>query len=265
MRHWERTGQAKIALKAKSEDELLELEAIAKSLNLSGTHKSLRARAPCLALVQSFETHPYRTLAVTNGSLNALGDIVAQASQSILGDKAIEEPHRYDLARTARFFCFGFALGPFIGKWNSFLERRFPLRAVAGGAGKVSTRALSKRVAMDQLVMAPAGIAVFIGSMGIMEGRSPAQIQQKVGDIYLPALTANWKVWPIAQLINFRYMPLAYRVPFQSTCGVFWTLYLSILNAKEDEKQDHATEARRATLAHEKVMRLTLDSKIPHP
>ncbi|KAI0651626.1 peptidyl-tRNA hydrolase [Trametes meyenii] len=35
LRHWERTGQAKIALKAKSEDELLELEAIAKSLNLA--------------------------------------------------------------------------------------------------------------------------------------------------------------------------------------------------------------------------------------
>ncbi|KDQ30555.1 hypothetical protein PLEOSDRAFT_25227, partial [Pleurotus ostreatus PC15] len=34
IRHWERTGQAKIALKAKSEDQLLELEAIAKSLNL---------------------------------------------------------------------------------------------------------------------------------------------------------------------------------------------------------------------------------------
>ncbi|KAH9921966.1 peptidyl-tRNA hydrolase PTH2-domain-containing protein [Epithele typhae] len=35
LKHWERTGQAKIALKARSEDELLELEAIAKSLNLA--------------------------------------------------------------------------------------------------------------------------------------------------------------------------------------------------------------------------------------
>ncbi|KAH7911233.1 peptidyl-tRNA hydrolase PTH2-domain-containing protein [Hygrophoropsis aurantiaca] len=34
VQHWERTGQAKIALKGSSEDELLELEAIAKSLNL---------------------------------------------------------------------------------------------------------------------------------------------------------------------------------------------------------------------------------------
>ncbi|KAG1825626.1 peptidyl-tRNA hydrolase, partial [Suillus subaureus] len=34
VQHWERTGQAKIALKSSSEDELLELEAVAKSLNL---------------------------------------------------------------------------------------------------------------------------------------------------------------------------------------------------------------------------------------
>ncbi|KAF9229650.1 peptidyl-tRNA hydrolase II [Gyrodon lividus] len=34
VQHWERTGQAKVALRGSSEDELLELEAIAKSLNL---------------------------------------------------------------------------------------------------------------------------------------------------------------------------------------------------------------------------------------
>jgi len=34
VRHWEVTGQAKIVLKASSEEEILELEAIAKSLNL---------------------------------------------------------------------------------------------------------------------------------------------------------------------------------------------------------------------------------------
>ncbi|KAK2462073.1 hypothetical protein APHAL10511_006536 [Amanita phalloides] len=34
IQHWEHTGQAKITLKADSEEQLLELEAIAKSLNL---------------------------------------------------------------------------------------------------------------------------------------------------------------------------------------------------------------------------------------
>lgn len=50
--------------------------------------------------------------------------------------------------------------------------------------------------------------------------------------MFIPALKANWQVWPVIQLVNFRFMPLAYRVPFQATCGVFWTLYLSLLNAR---------------------------------
>lgn len=42
--------------------------------------------------------------------------------------------------------------GPVIGRWNFFLERNFPLRAL-GGSGKVSARALAKRVGADQLIM----------------------------------------------------------------------------------------------------------------
>jgi Mpv17 / PMP22 family len=84
--------------------------------------------------------------------------------------------------------------------------------------------------------------------MGLMEGRDKVHIRAKFNDIYSTAVFANWKVWPLAQvsalstcsfaiieqvqLINFRFMPLPYRVPFQSTCGVFWTLYLSILNSE---------------------------------
>jgi protein Mpv17 len=77
----------------------------------------------------------------------------------------------------------------------------------------------------------PSQLALFIGSMGYMEGRDSAHVRDKYRDMFGPAIRANWQVWPLAQLVNFRYMPLPYRVPFQSTCGVFWTLYLSILNA----------------------------------
>ncbi|OCF34395.1 hypothetical protein I316_03909 [Kwoniella heveanensis BCC8398] len=79
---------------------------------------------------------------------------------------------------------------------------------------------------------------LFVGSMGIMEGRGGDEIQQKFSDMYIPALIANWKVWPLIQTINFKLMPIQYRVPFQSTCGIAWTLYLSLLNAKADAKED---------------------------
>lgn len=36
------------------------------------------------AYQQSFDSHPYPTLAFTNGALNALGDFVAQSTQIIV-------------------------------------------------------------------------------------------------------------------------------------------------------------------------------------
>ncbi|KAF9459480.1 hypothetical protein BDZ94DRAFT_1268274 [Collybia nuda] len=198
------------------------------------------------AYQHSFDTHPNITLAITGGCLNSLGDLVAQITEKTWGRREHNHYQQYDFSRTLRFFCFGFALSPFLGRWNHFLESRFPLRSVSG-SGKVSIKALSKRVACDQLIMAPIGLVLFLGSMGIMEGRDTSQIKEKVRDLYKPALLTNWKVWPVAQLINFRYMPLPYRVPFQSSCGVFWTLYLSLLNSSEDNKQDHNAALRRAT------------------
>jgi len=190
-----------------------------------------------------FETRPNTTLAITGGCFNSLGDIVAQISQNFWR-KEHQPRHAFDPARTFRFFCFGVAITPFIGRWNKFLEHQFPLRPAAG-SGKVSMKALSKRVACDQLFMAPIGLMAFIGSMGIMENRGLEHIRQKYNDLFFPALVTNWQVWPLAQLINFRYMPLPYRVPFQSTCGVFWTLYLSTINSGEVEKQEHEIDMRR--------------------
>ncbi|EDR15444.1 uncharacterized protein LACBIDRAFT_227871 [Laccaria bicolor S238N-H82] len=193
------------------------------------------------AYQHSFDTHPNSTLAITGGCLNALGDFVAQISQKALRKEQHGGYEPYDFLRTLRFFCFGFTISPFMGRWNSFLESRFPLRSLKANTKRVSFRALSKRVACDQLIVqltnrnsssAPIGLALFLGSMGMMEGRTPYQIKEKCTDLYPKALIANWKAWPLAQLVNFRYMPLPYRVPFSQACGVFWTLYLSIINSE---------------------------------
>lgn len=56
--------------------------------------------------------------------------------------------------------------------------------------------------------------------------------------MYVPALLANWKVWPAIQLANFRFVPLRFRVPFTSACGIFWTLYLSLLAATTSKAEE---------------------------
>ncbi|KAI5119930.1 hypothetical protein M0805_000895 [Coniferiporia weirii] len=235
------------------------------------------------AYQHSFDSRPYTTLALTNGAFSAVGDAVAQLAQILMAKPAEhEDALKYDPQRTLRFFTFGFAMGPLIGRWNKFLELRFPLRKASSrpglnafsplasgvqfGAGAASPTsavgvrigrapgasglAVAKRVAADQLLMAPFGLALFLGSMGVMEadrGHTKAHVRHKFTDLYGSALSANWRVWPLAQVVNFRYMPLAYRVPFQATCGIFWNLYLSLLNSRGNIKE-HEDEAIRDTV-----------------
>ncbi|WVQ77498.1 hypothetical protein IAR50_007184 [Cryptococcus sp. DSM 104548] len=190
----------------------------------------------------NFERRPTATLIVTNGALNGIADVFLHKPTL-----RSPQPTKYDYARTLRFTVFGMAEGPLIGRWMSFLERRIPMRnilksggsTIAHGAATRRQRGeglqIAKRVLADQVIMAPIGLFLFVGSMGLMEGQSRAELSQKFRDIYWVAFMADWAVWPVIQTINFKFMPLPYRVPFQSTCGIAWTVYLSILNAKDNE------------------------------
>ncbi|KAK4046821.1 hypothetical protein OIV83_005817 [Microbotryomycetes sp. JL201] len=97
--------------------------------------------------------------------------------------------------------------------------------------GDVSVAALAKRVAADQLGMAPVGLFIFLFSMGTLEGLDGAQLKEKFRQNYFPILLVNWQVWPILQLINFRFVPLKFRVPFGSLLGILWTCFLSLKTA----------------------------------
>ncbi|GAA6010779.1 hypothetical protein JCM10207_005838 [Rhodosporidiobolus poonsookiae] len=91
----------------------------------------------------------------------------------------------------------------------------------------ISVVQLAKRVAADQLGMAPISLFIFLMSMSVLEGLNEEETWQKIKDNYWPILSVNWQVWPLLQLLNFRYIPLRYRVPFGSIMGIFWTAFLS--------------------------------------
>ncbi|RSH93113.1 hypothetical protein EHS25_007466 [Saitozyma podzolica] len=183
----------------------------------------------------NFDRRPVPTLMVTNGILNTIADLLAQSSSIFLHTDPDTPKHEYSLARTGRFAAFGMLMGPIIGGWMRILEKQLPLRKGIGQRGGNGLQ-LTKRVLADQLVMAPIGMVIFTSSMGFMEGKTPFEIKQKFSDVFVPALLANWKVWPVIQAVNFSLMPLPYRVPFQSTCGIGWVLYLSLLNASRSKQ-----------------------------
>ncbi len=61
---------------------------------------------------------------------------------------------------------------------------------------------------MDQGLFAPTFISIFLSSMAVLEGGS---VKEKLDKNYIPALTANYMIWPFVQLVNFKFVPLQHR------------------------------------------------------
>lgn len=68
------------------------------------------------------------------------------------------------------------------------------------------------------------GIATFFTVMTIAEGGGRRAVSHKLRDMYLPTLKANFMVWPLVQIINFRIMPIQFQL-----VSSLWPCYSSSL------------------------------------
>jgi protein Mpv17 len=88
---------------------------------------------------------------------------------------------------------------------------------------------------VDQCLYAPAIITSFFVSTSLMEGKSPAQIKQKLDRDLLTAIKSNYLLWPAAQLVNFTLIPTKLAVLYVSNVSVIWNTYICWLNAREHQ------------------------------
>jgi len=146
--------------------------------------------------------------------------------------KALPPP--FDFERLTRFMAYGFLMAPIQFRWFKFLEKTFPITKTHAFPQAM------KRVAFDQLIFAPFGVAAFFTAMTVAEGGGRRGVSQKLRDMYVPTLKANYMLWPAVQVVNFRLMPVQFQLPFVSTVGIAWTAYLSLTNAAEDVQLNQA-------------------------
>ncbi|KAI6250409.1 hypothetical protein HI914_02056 [Erysiphe necator] len=211
-----------------------------------------------------YADRPLLTMMVTNAILGGIADTVAQSitairkttsrkledgqsddtndiefhdldrkSHLIQHDLILEtkaQPAQFDFERLMRFMAYGFMMAPPQFKWFQFLSKTFPVTKESGIGSAV------RMVAFDQLIFAPIGIATFFTVMTIAEGGGRRAVSTKLRDMYIPTLKANYVVWPLVQMVNFRLMPVQFQLPFVSTIGIAWTAYLSFSNATEDSE-----------------------------
>ncbi|KAI7868621.1 hypothetical protein BDF14DRAFT_1880873 [Spinellus fusiger] len=226
----------------------------------------------------SYNKRPILTLCVTNGILGAISDTLAQSithydyhvnkkkeqrvaisenhTHRLQLDERLPEklqveetacpPPQWEFQRTLRFAAYNFTVAPILGKWFMFLDKFIPMPVATGALSKVAQSALNRqkdgvairRMVADQVLFAPAGVAVFFTVMGYIETREWEGVKDKFRNAYAPVLIMNYKVWPIVQLINFKMMPLQYRLPFISSLGILWNAYLSWINNASTVKEE---------------------------
>ncbi|XP_071953369.1 mpv17-like protein 2 isoform X2 [Antedon mediterranea] len=173
------------------------------------------------------------TNTVTCSSLLAIGDVIEQTREIRRNRKneshASKHHHSYNWKRTGRMACIGLALGPFNHYWYFFLDRFLP-----GTSGKM----VIKKILLDQVVAAPFFNGSFILGMGLLEGKSLTEnldnFKSKFPTLYL----MDWCIWPVAQAINFTFIPSYLRVTYVNFITLGWDAVLSFVQFDMTPKKD---------------------------
>ena len=91
-----------------------------------------------------------------------------------------------------------------------------------------TTSSVLQRLALDQGLFAPAFTPTFMFAVRVLENPQEApRALASVRDDWWPAVTANWKLWIPAQLVNFAVVPLHWQVLFANGVALVWNTYLS--------------------------------------
>lgn len=183
---------------------------------------------------EALEKKPILTKSITAGVLSLIADVICQkgfGGAPNEGDKEEAKVEKaLDFPRIGKFTFLGVALvGPILHFWYGGLARRIP------GVDLLST---FKRLALDQLLFAPAFIAIFFTSALTLDGKNFNEIMTKLKEEWATTVQANWSIWTPAQFINFRFIVQKYQVLFSNCIGVVWNIYLSYAtyNKRNDDK-----------------------------
>ncbi|XP_041375456.1 mpv17-like protein 2 [Gigantopelta aegis] len=146
-------------------------------------------------------------------SLSISGDVLQQQYQ--INKKTLDS---WNKERTTHVAITGFLIGPLVHYWYLYLDKWFPGRTAS---------ILAKKLLLDQLVCSPIYIVIFLVTLNLLEGATWMKIKSdavyKGGVLY----TAEWVVWPPAQLINFYFLPTRFRVLYDSMVSLCFDVYWS--------------------------------------
>ncbi|CAM9117064.1 unnamed protein product [Heterosigma akashiwo] len=159
---------------------------------------------------------PILTKACTSLVGFSVGDVLAQ--------KLIDKADKLDVPRIARLASFGFFIHGTAGHFfYGFLDSKFP---------GTDPKTVVTKVVIDQLLMNPVFATVFFTYLGLVSGDGPSKIINKIKNDLFAAVKGSWTVWPVAHLINFRFVPPEQRLLYINSIQIAYNVFLSFIGNK---------------------------------
>ena len=181
------------------------------------------------AMNSFFEKYPKTASAFTGFCTFGAGDVIAQRVEMHNTTTNLQ----FDYARPFQVGMLGFFMnGLFLTQWYNLLERVI-------GTSMHCKRAVFMKVAADQIIYGPFSIIAFFSFTSFLaHDNIPEMLEQfssKMQDRFITTFLADCSLWPLANFVNFRLVPLVYRPTFTSVVQLVWQTYLSFVSSTPDE------------------------------
>lgn len=201
--------------------------AIPRSMIGNCVHTVSSSLTGCLeAYTTALKESPLLTKALTSCVIGLLGELIGTYIQERKKNPSECKPLIERIKRLAVFGVYGLAFtGPFFHWWYGYLEKTV-------NSWKLSPNiSFLIKLALNQLAMTPPFLLFTLAYLQYFFTLDAARTVAAIKNTFVAVLLTNWKVWTVAQAINFKLVPLDYRVLFGNVVALWWNIFLSLVSS----------------------------------
>lgn len=175
---------------------------------------------------QALFTRPLITKSLTSCGINAFSDALCQ-QLAFTKVKKKDGVEKFETERFVHAAVTGLVWsGPVTHYWYQILFGKLV-------TFKDPILSLGAQIFLDAMIFSPVTVSGYFVVRSILEGSSINGIRDKLSTRLVAVVLGAWKFWPAANVINFMYVPIQFRVLYMNVLSVFWSAYLTFMNAKK--------------------------------
>lgn len=176
----------------------------------------------------TFESHPKLANSCTGFLTFSFGDIIAQKLDTSKSDHVSIYENKINYGRSLQVGLLGVMMnGFFLIHWYRYLDTFI-------GHSRKSNIGVAMKIIADQSIYAPFAIVSFFSFVSITRGTSWIEIRESfkhcINNKFVQTYLTDCAMWPLANIINFRMIPLIYRPAFTGCAQLLWQTYLSLVS-----------------------------------